>query len=61
MAEGAVQRRDRSAAVHQREGGEQARGESIFGKLDLVPSDDDNRRVLAVLAYLDSSTTEANP
>jgi DNA-binding NarL/FixJ family response regulator len=27
----------------------------IFGKLDLVPSDDDNRRVLAVLAYLDSS------
>ena len=24
----------------------------IFGKLDLAPSDDDNQRVLAVLAYL---------
>lgn len=27
---------------------------SVFTKLDLAPSDDDNRRVLAVLAYLNS-------
>ena len=26
----------------------------IFAELDLAPSDDDNRRVVAVLAYLDS-------
>lgn len=28
---------------------------SIFAKLDLVPSDDDNRRVLAVLTYLNAA------
>jgi DNA-binding CsgD family transcriptional regulator len=27
---------------------------SIFAKLDLFPSGDDNRRVLAVLTYLDT-------
>jgi DNA-binding NarL/FixJ family response regulator len=37
-----------------RAGGVGKHAAGIFGKLDLAPSDDDNRRVLAVLAYLDS-------
>ncbi|WP_326826558.1 response regulator transcription factor [Streptosporangium sp. NBC_01756] len=31
---------------------------SIFGKLDLAPSDDDNRRVLAVLTYLNAARSQ---
>jgi DNA-binding NarL/FixJ family response regulator len=48
-----------NAAISQRlfvsEGAVGKHTASIFGKLGLAPSDDDNRRVLAVLAYLNSS------
>ena len=53
MAEG----RSNSAIAQRLSVSEKAVGKhstSIFAKLDLVPSDDDNRRVLAVLAYLNS-------
>jgi hypothetical protein len=50
-----LQRRDRPAPFHHRsEKAVSKHAAGIFAKLDLVPSDDDNRRVLAVLAYLGS-------
>jgi DNA-binding NarL/FixJ family response regulator len=53
MAEG----RSNSAIAQRLRVSEKAVGKhstSIFAKLDLSPSDDDNRRVLAVLAYLNA-------
>jgi len=53
MAEG----RSNSAIAQRLSVSEKAVGKhstSIFTKLDLAPSEDDNRRVLAVLAYLNS-------
>lgn len=34
---------------------------TVFSKLDLMPDPDDNRRVLAVIAFLDSSRDLASP
>lgn len=51
MAEG----RSNAAIAHRlsmSEGAVSKHTTTIFGKLDLAPSEDDNRRVLAVLAYL---------
>jgi DNA-binding NarL/FixJ family response regulator len=41
--------------MHIGEGSVSKHTANIFGKLGLAPSDDDNRRVLAVLAYLNAS------
>jgi N-succinyldiaminopimelate aminotransferase len=50
---GPLQRPRSRSACHHREGGQQARGRHLR-QAGSGPSDDDNRRVLAVLAYLGS-------
>ena len=50
---GPVEQRHRAAPVRH-EKAVSKHCTSIFAKLDLPPSEDDNRRVLAVLAYLNS-------
>ena len=49
---GPLQRGDRGQRLFVTERAVAKHTASIFAKLDLQPSDDDNRRVLAVLAYL---------
>ncbi|HEY3507021.1 MAG TPA: response regulator transcription factor [Actinocatenispora sp.] len=44
-----------AAGLHLSEGAVSKYTTNIFTKLDLAPSDDDNRRVLAVLAYLNGT------